>query len=322
MVMTSPDEWAARIGRRLRLKDLHLLMVVARDGSMAKAAHRLSISQPAVSKTVADLEQLLGLRLFDRGPQGVSPTAFGEALLRRSIAVFDELRHALEELDLLAHRTSGVVRIGCNESLAAALLPDVIARLDRDHPGLQLHVAQLPRPITQEARRLRERAVEFIIARGVFAVPEDDLDIEPLFEEPLLIVAGAESRWAADPPRRLDAVRDAPWILSPPEEPPGTLVDDAFRRVGLAPPEGVVAAPSFLLRQQMLARGDWLTVVPRCMIGVFNADRERVFALPIDLGIGLRPVVIYTLRNRTLSPLSHIVIAHLRSIAREVIANP
>jgi DNA-binding transcriptional LysR family regulator len=311
MVMSSPE--AARIGRRLRLRDLGILMTVAREGTMAKAAHRLSVSQPAVSKAISDLEASLGLKLFDRDPKGVRPTLYGEALLGRSVAVFDELHQALRELDYLSHRTEGEVRLGCNESLAAALLPAVIRTLNEEHPGLTLHVTQMSRPITEEARRLRDRDVEFIIARGVFAVPEDDLNVELLFEEPLLLIAGAASRWVANPPHGLADLLAAPWVLYPPGEPPGTLVDEAFRAQGLPPPEQGVTTSSFYLRQQLLETGDYVTVAPRCMVAVFNAREPLVVQLPVDLGISLRPVAIYTLRNRTLSPLARLTIDTIRT---------
>lgn len=316
--MVMSEGASARVGRRLRLRDLDILMTVAREGSMAKAARRLSVSQPAVSKAISDLEADLGVKLFDRGAQGVRPTLYGEALLRRSIAAFDELGEGLRELDYLSHRTAGEVRLGCNETLAAALLPAVVRQLNGDYPGLTLHVTQMSRPITEEARQLRERTVELIVARGIFPIPEGDVDVEKLFEEPLLLVAGAGSRWALDPPRDLADVLDAPWVLYPPGEPPGTLVDEAFRARGLPPPSRGVTTSSFYLRQQLLEGGDYVTVAPRCMLDVFNGREPLVAHLPIDLGLSLRPVAIYTLRNRTLSPLARIVIDCLRAASKEL----
>ncbi len=87
---------------RLKLQHLKVVMAVAEWGSMAKAAKHLTISQPVVSKVIADLEDVLGVRLFDRSPQGVEPTAYGHALLKRSIAIFDDLRTGVDELKFLA----------------------------------------------------------------------------------------------------------------------------------------------------------------------------------------------------------------------------
>src|SRR5579864_7557356 len=108
-----------RARRRLKLRDLHILLVVAQRGSMAKAASELAISQPAVSRAIADMEHALGLRLFDRSRHGIEPTIYGRALVKRSVTIFDELKLGLEELEFLADPTIGSLRIGCSESVAA-----------------------------------------------------------------------------------------------------------------------------------------------------------------------------------------------------------
>src|SRR5262245_30033858 len=126
--------------RRLTLRDLHILLAVVRRGSMAKAAAELAISQPAVSRAIADMELTLGLRLPDRGRQGVEPTAYGRALVRRGTTIFDELTQGLQELEFLADPTRGELRIGSSESVAAGLLPVVIDRFTRLHPGIRVNV--------------------------------------------------------------------------------------------------------------------------------------------------------------------------------------
>ena len=101
-----------RIGRRIKLRDLHILMEVADTGSMAKAAARLDISHPAVSKAISEIEGTLGVRLFDRGSRGAELTAYGEVLLRCGINVFDEMRQGLRSLEYLSDPNSGEVRLG------------------------------------------------------------------------------------------------------------------------------------------------------------------------------------------------------------------
>jgi DNA-binding transcriptional LysR family regulator len=219
----SVEHWEARIGRRIRLRDLHVLLTVVQRGSMAKAARHLSVSQPAISKAITDLEHTLRVRLLDRGPQGIEPTVYGSALVRRGLAVFDELHQAVGEIAFIANPTVGEVRIGCNESLSAALLPAVVERLSAQHPGVTVHISQMSRPITLEIQQLRERNVDLIIGRGIFPIPEDDLNAEVLFEEPLLVVSGAQSRWVRRRKLELADLIDAKWILYPPNEPPGLL---------------------------------------------------------------------------------------------------
>src|SRR3981081_2391364 len=95
-------DWADRIGRRVRLRDLHIVLAVAEWGSMAKAASHLAISHPVVSKTISDLEHTLGVRLFDRSSQGVELTSYGQALLKCGVTVFDEMRQGVRPMPLLA----------------------------------------------------------------------------------------------------------------------------------------------------------------------------------------------------------------------------
>src|SRR5262245_47360700 len=103
----SPMELPDRIGRRLKLHDLHVLMAVAHAGSMGKAAQSLNTTQPAVSRSIADLEHALGVRLFDRNRRGVKPTKFGRALLDCGSAVFDDLRQGIKNIEFLADPTVG-----------------------------------------------------------------------------------------------------------------------------------------------------------------------------------------------------------------------
>src|SRR5438094_10353161 len=120
--------------RRLKLSDLRLLFGVAQCGSMAKAAARLNLSQPAVSKAISAIEHALGVRLFDRYPQGVELTIYGRTLVDCATAVFDELHQGVKVLEQLTDPTAGELRIGSTEPLVAGLLSQVIDRLSRQYP--------------------------------------------------------------------------------------------------------------------------------------------------------------------------------------------
>ena len=110
-------DWDGQIGGRVRLRDLHVFFTVVRCGSMAKAASELGVSQPTVSEVIADLEHTYGVRLFDRSARGVAPTIYGDALLKRSIAAFDELKQSRRDIEFLADPARGELRIGCVQSL-------------------------------------------------------------------------------------------------------------------------------------------------------------------------------------------------------------
>jgi DNA-binding transcriptional LysR family regulator len=315
MVMVASDEhWQRRIGRRIRLRDLHVLITVTQCRSMAKAAHRLSVSQPAISKSIGDLEHILGVRLLDRSPRGICSTVYGEALMKRALAAFDELRQAVREIEFIAKPAVGEVRLGCNESLSAAVLPGMIEWLSTRYPGVTVHVTQMIKPITEDIRELRERNLDLIVGRGIFPIAEDDLQSEVLFEEPLLVVAGARSVWARRRQLALADLVGEKWIFYPPSEPPGALIEEAFRAQGLAVPRPRVTTSSFHLRDSLLRTDDYLTVVPACMLRVFNATGKRVKELPVNLGLKPRPVAVFTLKNRTLNPVAQVAIDALRDV--------
>ena len=133
-------DWESRIGRRLGVRDLHVFFTVVQRGSMAKAAQQLNVTQPAVSKAIGDLEHTLGVRLLDRRPQGVEPTMYGRALLKRGNVVFDELKQTIRDIEFLADPTVGEVRFGCNEGVAAALLPPIMKRFSHQYPRVVLRI--------------------------------------------------------------------------------------------------------------------------------------------------------------------------------------
>src|SRR5262245_32837264 len=114
-------EWESRLGRRLRVRDLYILSTVVKAGGMAKAARQLAMTQPSVSAAIANLEHLLGVRLLDRSPRGIEPTIYAEAILKRSIAVFDELKQGVQDIGSLADPTTGELRIGCPDSINATV---------------------------------------------------------------------------------------------------------------------------------------------------------------------------------------------------------
>src|ERR1700681_3866716 len=140
-------EWSERIGRRIKLRDLHILLAVVQCKSMAKAAQHLAISKPVVSKVIADLERVLGVRLLERDRHGAEPTIYGAALLKRGTTVFDELREGVKDIEFLTDPAAGEVRIGSNPFLAASFVSAVIDRMSRRYPRIVYHlVVAQPKP--------------------------------------------------------------------------------------------------------------------------------------------------------------------------------
>src|SRR5439155_9551501 len=124
-------EWDDLTTRRLSTRELRIFLAVVHSRSMAKAAKTVGTSQPAISKSIADMEYTLGVRLLDRSPQGVEPTIYGRALLDRGLIAFDEMRQAMKQIEVLADPTAGELRIGVTIVIASGFVTVVLGQLSR-----------------------------------------------------------------------------------------------------------------------------------------------------------------------------------------------
>ena len=305
-------DWGDRIGRRLKPRDLHVFMAVVEHGNMAKAAEHLSISRPVVSKTITDLERTLGVPLFDRTPQGVEPTLYGRTLSARGIAIFDELRQSVKEIEFLADPTTGELRIGCTETVTAGLVSSAIQQLSRKHPKLVFHM-ELADVATLHFHFLRERKCELIVSRALPGAAEPDMNSEPLFYEKFVIVVGPESKWLRRRKIAFAELINEPWILSRFEIVPGAPLYEAL--TGLSFPRAVIFTNSLTLRTKLLADGRFVTLVPGSVLRL-GSMHLQFKPLPVELPRSPMPIVITTLKNRTLSPMAQLFIDCIREFAK------
>jgi DNA-binding transcriptional LysR family regulator len=304
-------DWSDRIGRRLKPRDLHVFLAVAEHGSMAKAAAALAISRPVVSRTIADLEQTLGVRLLDRTADGVEPTRFGLALLKRSLAVFDELRQSVQEIEFLASPGAAELRIGFSEGPAAGLVPAALNRLAARYPHLAVRTEQGNAGAVLDL--LRARKCELAIVRPPAVEP--DLAAESICREQLFVVAGADSRWAGRRSVALLDLSEERWILARAEMEPGAPAFEAFRAAGAALPSRVVVSESLNLRYGLLATDRFVTLVPGSAL-YYGPARGTFCVLPIEIPRWRRPLSVVTLKGRLLSPIAPLFIACLHDLAK------
>jgi DNA-binding transcriptional LysR family regulator len=279
---------------------------------MAKAATRLAISQPAVSRAVADMEHTLGVSLLDRSPQGIEPTQYGQALLTRGAAVFNELLQGLQDIEFLANHQAGDLRIGSTAALAEGIVLAVLNRLSRPYPRVVFHVAN-SNAASALYDQLRERSIELGFVRMSGLVGEDDIDAEILFEEPLVVVAGAENPWVRRRKIELSELVNEPWTWPPPKSTFDLLVNEAFRVSGVKPPR-----PSVYTYAINMRTNPFLAVVPASNMQL-PSKHPSIKILPVELPTTHRQVGIITLKNRTLSPLAQRFIECAREVAKPLV---
>jgi DNA-binding transcriptional LysR family regulator len=318
-LMSRLVQWEQQIGRRLRLRDLFVFFTIVEYGSMAKAAAKLGVSTPSISEAMAALEHALGVRLLDRSPKGVIPTAYGEALLSRGRAAFDELRQGIRDIEFIADPHAGELRIGCPESLAAGFLVPVLERFSKDYPRVRFHVVPVHQP-TVEFPELQERRIDLVFARlakdPVQGRLTEEFNAEVLFNDWYSVVVGENSRWARRRNVKLADLVDEPWIMTPLDALGDSFVVKAFRTGRLKVPSLVITTFSIHLRNNLVGSGRFITALPGSVLRLYG-KRHSLKELPIELSVH-SPVAVVTLRNRTLGPTVQLFIQCARDIAKSL----
>jgi DNA-binding transcriptional LysR family regulator len=274
----------------------------------------LAVSYPVISKTISELEHTLGVRLFDRSAAGVEPTHYGRALLKSGVAVFDEMRKGLQQIDFIKQPDAGELRIGSSIVVDAGLIPAIIERFAEDFPRAVLRVS--PENVAvQQYDSLRNRSVELVLGRIPVKMTEPDLVTEMLFDEPNIVVAGAESRWAKWRNLSLADLIEEPWMLAQPGSLARSLQDDVFRASGLDVPPAQVMTMSLHLYMRLIETGRWLGLIPASVMR-FGGKRMLIKALPVKAPSPPAPVGVITVKDRTLSPLAERFLDCTREVAK------
>jgi len=298
----------------MKLRDLHVLMAVVQSGSMNKAAAVLNTTQPAVSRSIGELERVFGVRLLERTARGVEATACGRALLDGGAAAFDDLRQAVKNIAFLVDPTAGEVRIGCTPLLAATFVSAVIDRLSLRYPRMIFHL--VTGYVEALHRDLNARKVDLLIARRFGPLAEEDrLDFDFLFDESSVIAAGAQSPWARRRRIEFTELLKEPWVLPPPGSEIASIAMEAFRANGVEYPRTAVVTDSPHARISLLAIGRFLTILPGFALK-FPAMHPEIKVLPVRLRMGHVPTGVITLKARILAPVTQLFIDCAREVAK------
>ena len=302
------------IGRRIKLRDLQIMLSVAQFGSMAKAAAHLSTTQPTVSQAIADLEDAVGARLFDRSTQGVVPTVFGEILLKRGTEAFDALKQGMRDIEFHATSGAGDVWVGCREVQLIGFLPAVIQRLAQQHPKIIVHATDVT--VSENIHRLQDRKLDLILGGSAPLKRDDDLHSETLFEESFTVVTGEKNPWARRRKVALVDLMDEGWLYGEPGNATQARISETILAKTGRLPRVAMYTTSMNLRLALLASGNYISCIPSSVYR-YGAEVKPIKALPVDMDLKL-PVAIYTLKNRTLSPAVKLFIETAREVAKSM----
>jgi DNA-binding transcriptional LysR family regulator len=300
---------------------LHHFLTVLETGHFARAAARLGISQPAVSKSIKSLETDLGVQLFARGQFGATPTPFANRLAVRAKLILSEGRMARAELDAMRGARKGVLSIGAGISFAARIVPMALDRFRRRWPGIGIAVdvgmsgALFPALLRGEH--------DFVISAPPLSLATDpELAQEKLFDEVDSIVVGSGHPLLISPPQTLRDVAGYPWLVGG-RSGLWEYISTSFIQAGVEPPRDIVRTDSESLAKAMLAQGPYLCLLGRELYAL-EAEAGLLFEVPLP-GFGdTRPAYITTRRRSPLQMAAKNMIQIMRQVCaseRDILAS-
>jgi DNA-binding transcriptional LysR family regulator len=294
----------------LKLRHLRYVVAIAEQGSLVAAGERLHITQPALTRGLRELEEILGVELFERGRRGMAPTLYGEVFVDHAKAVLAELRRASRHLDELVEGHAGTVTIGTFLAGSSVLLPRAVARVKANYPDLTVRIRHGSPEMLYEA--LLTNAVDLVV--GTLAPTDNErLRQHHLYYEPVRLVARCQH-----PAHQLSDVTLADltgelWAMPPVDNPQRRQLEERLLNLGLPSPANRVECGSFLAVRAIALELDTLVVMPELV-----AETEPgLAALPVDLGI-VEPVGVTLPAGRRLTPTMQLMMRKLDEVAAEI----
>lgn len=306
--MPAPD-LIERLPRQLRMRELRVFVSVLEHRSFRKAAAALHVTQPAVTKAVAGLEEVLGVKLFDRTVTGVEPTVHGASFAPYARSIFAELRSAAQQLEIVSSGVTGTLCVGTVPMPAKTFLPTAINALTREHPRIFVSVVEARE--AELADRLRKREIDLALVRVIQFPSADDLLAEVLFEESLCVLAGRNHPLAGRLRVTWEELLAERWVLPPPDSFFLQHVRRALDRLNLPLPRNVVESASIHIQYGMVLHGSMLSFGSRPHVA--NSQmRDLLVRLPFELSSVTGKIAAVTLRGRERRPLADQLVAEIR----------
>lgn len=292
---------------RLKLRHLVLVTTIAEQGGVARAAERLRLAQPAVTRGLREVERILGVELFVRGPRGVTPTVFGETFIEHARAALAELHRAGDRIAGLAGGAVGTVAVGTLLTATNVLLPRAIAALKAERPEITVVVREGTFDVLVPG--LLDGETDMILGRLNPIEGRSRLRQTSLYDEPSVLTA--RSGHPAGRARTLPELVDYPWILPLDETALRQELEQVFHGHGLPMPGNRVECTSIVTIRSLLVETDMLAVLPASVI---RSD-EQLAELPVPLASVRRSVGV-TRPTGAFTPAAEAMFTHLRRQAQ------
>jgi DNA-binding transcriptional LysR family regulator len=308
--MSTYNHWFIRA--RLKTRQLLLLVALAEEGNIHRAAQVLSMTQPAASKLLKDLEDVLEVPLFERLPRGMRPTWYGETMIRHARMALASLNQAHDELNALKTGHYGQVGIGAITSPGLTLLPAAVAQVKQAHPSLRISLDIETSPVLLE--RLEQGKLDIVVGRLFAEHDKSHLRYEPLTEELICAITRPGHPLLGTSGLTLRDVLAAGWIVPPAGSVLRHRFDLMFQQDGLAPPINTIETSALLFITCMLQQSDMVAVLA-ADVAHYYASHGIVSVLPLAMPCHMDAFGIITRTDRLLSPAAKVMMKALKQVA-------
>ena len=311
--MQQGKPWYVRA--RLKTRQLMLLLALDEEGNIHRAADALNMSQPAASKLLKDLEEMIGVSLFERLPRGMQPTWYGEIMIRHARIALSSLGEAGAEIDALKAGYIGSVGVGAITGPAMTLLPAAMTRVTEEYPLLRVSLLVESSDVLLE--RLAQNKLDILVARLFARHDKRNLHYEALAEEQVCAIVRSRHPILKLQNPSLDQLAAAGWIVPPAGSVLRHRFELMFQNAGLEPPLRVIETSALVFLTKMLEQSDYIAVVP-VDVARYYADHGIAAILPVDLSCKMDSFGIITRTDWLLSPGARIMLQALKAAAAPV----
>jgi DNA-binding transcriptional LysR family regulator len=291
----------------MKLNQLRDLVAIAEHGGLRAAARRLKLAQPALSRSVRELEREVGGPLFERRTRGMVPTPIGEVLIRRARAVMREVERAGDEVKQLQGGTGGKVVAGLSFAAHVALLPKALQPFRDRYPQVQLQVLEGVYPALEAG--LKDGSIDFYVGPQPERPPTRDLIQEKLFDN-VRVILGRKGHPLAGA-RALRDLAGAEWITSSVTFEAEKELDQLFTKHSLPPPRLGFASSSILTTMVLLANSDLLAMVPVQWTGFAMTD-NWLARIPVKEVLAAPSIVMVRRAGLPLTPAAELLLDLMR----------
>jgi LysR family transcriptional regulator of abg operon len=279
----------------MELRQIKYFLEIVRCASFGQAAERLHVTQPALSKSIRNLEQSLGVMLLERHPVGVVPTEYGKVFLEFAALITGEVDRALEEIAQLKGTGRGIVRVGAGATMMQYLIPQAVRAFVANDDSAVVTFRQGLRD--ELIASLRRNEVDIVIGSIGGMSHDEDFRQEVVLHDEIVVVANRNHPLAARDVVQIAQFANYKWVLPDGTEGERNRLTRVLRAAGLPPPTCVISTPSSTFMATMLQEGEFLSYLPRALI---QLDREyaHLVAIPVDVAIWDKVTVGVTYRRR------------------------